>query len=206
MRNSKENIRKILYNNRISISISIIFVLVYMINEFIGDNVVFNALSGSGFKKLNGEVYRILTTSFLHTNLLHLAANIVALLCVGSYLEKKLGSLKMLITYFCAELTSSFLFYGYMSECTGGNGSSIAIYALFAILLVLWLRYPNEIGIKWCQPTCIYVLLYFFIASLITRSYMTIIIHAFSFLVGLIIGLIIVENRKRKSGGLDEGE
>lgn len=197
MRKLTGSIRKIIQNNWGSIFISIIFVLVYVINEVIGHNVVFHALSGSGFKKLNGEVYRIITASFLHTNLLHLVANIIALISVCCYLERILGSGKMLMTYISADLIASMFFYGYMNECTGGNGSSIAIYALFAVLFVLWLRYPDEISIKWYHPALIYMVLYFFIASLITGSYMTIIIHAFSFLVGLLVGFIMIMNRKK---------
>ena len=189
-----KNCKRLLYDNKTVISISIIFILVFIADKGLGNNLLFDTLSRSGFKKLNGEIYRLFTASFLHTNLLHLTANIVALLCVGSYLEKRLGSLKMLIIYICAELISSVLFYGYMNECTGGNGSSIVLYALFAILLVLWLRYPDEIPIKWYQPTCFYIIVFFFIANLISGSYMTIIIHACSFVSGLVIGLIIMKN------------
>lgn len=91
MRNLTGNIRKTIQNNWISIFISIIYILVYIVNEVTGDNVVFHALSGSGFKKLNGEVYRIITASFLHTNLLHLSANIIALVSACYYLERMLG-------------------------------------------------------------------------------------------------------------------
>ena len=91
-----KNCKRLLYDNKTVISISIIFILVFIADKGLGNNLLFDTLSGSGFKKLNGEIYRLFTASFLHTNLLHLTANIVALLCVGSYLEKRLGSLKML--------------------------------------------------------------------------------------------------------------
>lgn len=188
-----EKLKRFVYENIVSISISIVFILVYVVNICVGDNVIFNSLSGSGFRKLNGEVYRIFTASFLHGNLLHLVANIVALICVGSFLEKRLGSIKMLLIYVCSDIVASLFFYGYMNECTNGNGSSIVIYAMFAVLLVLWLRYPNEFLLSWCSPTLIYIIIYFFVANFLSGNYTTIIIHAFSFTTGLIVGIALLK-------------
>lgn len=108
--------------NKTTICISILFVVVYVLNLVVGDDIIFDALSGSGFKKINGEYYRIITNSILHASTLHIVANIIALLCVGSFLEREFGSLKMLLLYICLELVTSISFYAYMNECTNGNG------------------------------------------------------------------------------------
>lgn len=185
-------------NNIVCIAISLVFILVYAANELVGGDVVYDALSGSGFGKLDGELYRLLTASFLHGSIVHLFSNIAALLCVGSFLEKRLGRLKMLLLYLGVDIAASLLFYGYMNECTGGNGSSIAIFGLFAVLLALWLRYPNELKFKRFSPALIYIIIYFFAANMVSGSYTTIIIHAFSFVVGLAAGIIMVTLRAQK--------
>ena len=188
-----KKLRRFTYNNIVTISISIVFIVVYVVNTCVGDHAVFNSLSGSGFRMLNGQVYRIFTASFLHASLLHLVANVGALICVGSFLEKRLGSLKMLLIYAAFDIVASLLFYGYMNECTNGNGSSIAIYAMFALLLVLWLRYPNEFLFSWHNPAFIYIMVYFFVGSFVSGNYTTIIIHAFSFVTGLVVSIILLK-------------
>ena len=182
--------------NITTIFISISFIVLYVINIVVGDNIVFHALSGSGFKKLNGEVYRIVTASFLHGNLLHLTANIIALLCVGSFLEKRFGSLKMLLLYICLDIIASISFYGYMNECTNGNGSSIVIYALFAVFLILKLRYPEQFTYPGCKYSLAYMIVYFYVAGFF-GNYSTMIIHGFSFAVGLAAGLMLLRGYKR---------
>ena len=189
--------RKIASNNKTTIFVCIIFVLIYVLNICIGNDIIFNALSGSGFKKLNGEVYRIFTASFLHANLLHLVANIIALLAVGSFLEKRLGALNMLLIYIASDMIASLMFYGYMNECTNGNGSSIAIYAMFAVLLVLWLRYPEKYVLTWKSPALFYIIIYFFAASIYSGNFTTMIIHSFGFITGIIVGLCLL----RRQGG-----
>lgn len=184
-------IKKVVAENIITLSISLIYIVLFALNTFAGENAVFNALSGSGFHKLNGQLYRVFTASFLHSNLLHLGGNIAALICVGSFLEKRLGALRMLCLFLLCGLLASLLFYGYFPECTGGNGSSIVIYALFAVLLTLWLRFPREFLFKRYDPALIYILLYFVLANIVTGGhYTTVIIHTFGFFSGLAVSLI----------------
>lgn len=190
--------------NFISIIIAISFVLIHIANAIMGDNTIFNALSGSGFHKLNNEFYRIFTGSFLHASLIHLIANILALLCIGSLIEKKLGWKWTLLLYLSSDIFSSIMFYGYMSECTGGNGSSIFLYSLMAILLISWLRYPNQFQMKWYNPVIIYLVIYFLVASFFGND-STIIIHSFSFCIGLIEGLLLL-NTPLLNGNYKKGQ
>ncbi|WP_442871552.1 rhomboid family intramembrane serine protease [Anaerosporobacter sp.] len=141
---------------------------------------------------MNGDFYRVLTASLLHSSPLHLIANVIALLYIGSLLEKKLGWKWTLIIYLSSDIFSSCLFYGYMSDCINGNGSSVFLYSLMAILLILWLRYPNLFQVKWYNFMIIYLICYFFIGNFM-GNYSTIIIHAFSFCVGLVEGLLLLQ-------------
>lgn len=183
-------IKKYVADNVITLTLSFIFLALFLIDLCLGNDNLFNALSGRGFHKLNGQIYRVFTASFLHGNWLHLAANITALVCVGNFLEKRLGHLKFLEIFIISDVLASIMFYGYFIDCSNGNGSSIVIYALFAVLLILWLRYPKAFPYRWYHPALLYSIIYFAVASFLSGNYTTIIIHSFSFFVGLVVGLL----------------
>lgn len=183
-------IKKFATDNVVVLILSFVYLIVFIVNLSIGNDIVFNALSGSGFHKLNGQIYRVITASFLHANWLHLIANIIALVCTGFFIEKKLGHLKFLAIFLISDVIASMMFYWYFSDCSNGNGSSIAIYGLFAILLILWLLYPNAFSYCWYHPALLYIMIYFVVASFLSGNYTTIIIHSFSFFVGLIVALL----------------
>lgn len=189
------DIKKFVLNNRVTLIISCIYLLLFFINSSVGNNLVFNTLSGSGFHKLDGQFYRVFTASFLHVGWLHLTANILALICLGLFLENTLGHLSFLTIFLISDVFASILFYWYFSDCSNGNGSSVAIYAMFAILLTVWLRYPNRFSYRWYHPTLCYLIIYFVVASLLSGNDTTIVLHAFSFFVGLLIGIVGIQTK-----------
>jgi membrane associated rhomboid family serine protease len=56
----------------------------------------------------DGELYRLVTSGFLHAGLLHLAFNAFALWVLGSMLEPAVGRLRFVIIYFVSLLAGSF--------------------------------------------------------------------------------------------------
>ncbi|NNU34313.1 rhomboid family intramembrane serine protease [Mucilaginibacter sp. S1162] len=85
---------------------------------------------------LNGQVWRLLTNTFLHFSFMHLAGNMVVLIYIGSLLESKLGRWKYLSLYLltgiCASITS--VVWHDQGIAAGASG---AIFGLFGILLAL---------------------------------------------------------------------
>jgi rhomboid protease GluP len=202
--------KKFISNNRVTLIVSCIYLALFIANLSIGNDIVFNALSGNGFHKLNGQFYRIFTASLLHVGWLHLIANILALFCVGIFLENRLSHLSFLTVFLISDVFASVIFYGYFNECSNGNGSSVAIYAMFAVLLVLWLRYPYAFSDRRSYPALIYIIVYFVFASF-SGNDTTIILHSFSFFVGLAfcllglqIKLIHIRNVKLSEHGMDK--
>lgn len=183
-------IKKFVGNVRVTLILSCVFLIIFVVNLSIGNNVLFNALSGSGFHKLNGEFYRLFTASLLHGSWLHLIANIVAFVCVGTFIENKLGHLRYMTVFLVLDIIASILFYLYYIDCTDGNGASVGIYAMLAVLLILWLRHPSAFPYRWYHPAFIYILIYFVAANLYRGNHRTMIIHAIGFFVGLLIGLL----------------
>ncbi len=85
---------------------------------------------------LNGEVWRLLSGSFLHFSLMHLAGNMVILIYVGSLIENKLGNWNYFVFYLlsciCASMTSVLWHAdGILAGASGG------VFGLFGLLLAL---------------------------------------------------------------------
>lgn len=94
---------------------------------------------GANYKPLTtgGEWWRLLTSTFIHIGIIHLAFNMYALFQAGYYLEPMLGKGRFLAAYLCTGLlasVSSTLFHG--SE-TVGAGASGAIFGLYGVFLAL---------------------------------------------------------------------
>lgn len=85
---------------------------------------------------LNGEVWRLITNTFLHFSFMHVAGNMVVLIYIGSMLEVKLGKWNYLLLYLftgiCASITSVV-----WHDNTIAAGASGAVFGLFGIMLAL---------------------------------------------------------------------
>ncbi|WP_259068421.1 rhomboid family intramembrane serine protease [Mucilaginibacter sp. X4EP1] len=85
---------------------------------------------------LNGEVWRLFTSIFLHFYFLHLALNMIVLVYVGSLIEYKLGKWNFLMMFlFTGVISSMFSVMWHSTEISAG--ASGAIFGLFGILLAL---------------------------------------------------------------------
>jgi membrane associated rhomboid family serine protease len=84
----------------------------------------------------HGDWYRLVTSGFLHANLLHLGLNMLILWLVGSQLEAALGRGRYVLLYLVALLAGAAgaLLQAPFSFTVGASG---AIYGLFGALLVL---------------------------------------------------------------------
>ena len=84
----------------------------------------------------NGDWWRLITSGFLHANILHLGMNMLILWLVGSPLEEMLGRGRYLLLYFVSLLAGSAgaLLQAPLVQTVGASG---AIFGLFGALLVL---------------------------------------------------------------------
>jgi membrane associated rhomboid family serine protease len=84
----------------------------------------------------NGEWYRLITSGFMHANLIHIGLNMLILWLVGSQIEEILGRGRYLLLYFVSLLAGSA--GALLQNPTGFTvGASGAIFGLFGALLVL---------------------------------------------------------------------
>ncbi|ADL49836.1 rhomboid family intramembrane serine protease [Clostridium cellulovorans] len=93
---------------------------------------------------INGEFYRLLTCTFLHSGLMHIAFNMYALNNIGRLIERVYGWKKFILIYIFAGLSgslASFLFSPYVSV-----GASGAIFGLFGAALIMGLKLKKYIN------------------------------------------------------------
>ena len=74
----------------------------------LGGSSLFQNYSLFGPAVADGEVYRLVTSGFLHAGLFHLLVNMYSLYILGSLLEPAIGRARFLIIYFVSLLCGSF--------------------------------------------------------------------------------------------------
>lgn len=89
-----------------------------------------------------GEWYRLITSGFLHVNILHLAMNMFVLYIIGTQLEVAMGRWKYLGLYMTALLAGALAVVA-ITPTTPTVGASGAIYGLFGVAFI----YQRSLGI-----------------------------------------------------------
>jgi membrane associated rhomboid family serine protease len=95
----------------------------------------------------NGELYRLLTSAFLHSGITHILFNMFALFVVGPPLEIWLGRLRFGALYLLSALGGSVLIYLFSPMNVPTLGASGAVFGLFAATFVV-ARKVN-VDIRW---------------------------------------------------------
>lgn len=87
----------------------------------------------------NGEIYRLITSIFLHGNSVHLFFNMYALYIIGPEIERYYGTLKFLIIYLMSGIIGSL--FSVVLTSSASIGASGAIFGLFGSLLYFGFNY-----------------------------------------------------------------
>lgn len=89
-----------------------------------------------------GEYYRLISSAFLHANLIHLGSNMLILLYVGAIVERSIGHIRYLVLYMLCALGGSLLSV-YYDICAGtvrySVGASGAVFGIMGCLLAITL-------------------------------------------------------------------
>lgn len=96
---------------------------------------------------VNDEQYRLITSAFLHVDVMHIVFNMWALYVTGPALEQWLGRSRFVALYLLSALGGSVLVYQLTPVSTGTLGASGAIFGLFGATLVLARRLNFDV--KW---------------------------------------------------------
>ena len=191
-KNEEENVKAndIFKKKKPIITYSLIFIniLVFILMYILGNGsydvstlLNFGALNSTLVK--NGEIYRLLTCSFIHIGLIHLFFNMYALYIIGPQLESFYGKIKFLIIYLFSAIIGSL----FSSIFTTGvsAGASGAIFGLFGSLLYFGYHYRVYLG-NVIRSQIIPLLLFNFILGFMLKG-----IDISAHIGGLVGGIII---------------
>ena len=89
----------------------------------------------------NGEVWRLLTSAFLHAGLIHLLVNMYSLAILGTQVETFIGKWKFLFIYLISAISGNLLSLVFSASNVISVGASGALFGLMGALLYFGYHY-----------------------------------------------------------------
>lgn len=136
--------KKIVFTNVISL---ICLVMYFVIAIYCGNFINFDAniLAKFGANNIilvkSGEVWRLLTSAFLHVGLIHLFVNMYSLRVIGPSVEALIGKWKFIFIYLVSSISSSLMSLVFTESNIVSAGASGAIFGLMGALLYFGYHY-----------------------------------------------------------------
>lgn len=191
-----ENFREFIrYYPIVSIIIAI-HILLYLctILPFLPNYWFVETFSGVNLYISEGEFWRLITPTFMHSGFSHMFFNSVSLLLFGPALERMLGWRKFTIIYLCSGIIANIATYFFEPLSYTHVGSSGAIFGLFGyyISIILFRRsWMSKENAQIIFTLCIVSLIMTFIQHDINIT-----AHIFGLLGGFLLGAIPYFNKK----------
>lgn len=141
----------------------------------------------------NGEVYRLFTSIFVHAGILHLVCNMASLLYCGQRLERRIGHVKMLVSYLACGLGGSVAVLLFSNSYTVTVGASGAIFGMMGMLLIIMLKTHDSdgfIAIGLNVVTNLYVTF--------TTPSISVGAHAGGLICGVVLGVLISTKQNKR--------
>jgi len=107
----------------------------------------------------SGDWWRLITSTFIHFGIIHLAMNMYALYSAGVYLEPMLGKARYIGAYLCTGVIAGIVSLWWHKEGVNGAGASGAIFGLYGVFLSLLLTnlIPKQVRAALLQSIGIFV-------------------------------------------------
>ncbi|MEG1003383.1 rhomboid family intramembrane serine protease [Clostridium sp.] len=144
--NERERSKNLFKQSPVTMTLILINVIIFLLTAIASKNIIdINGLVLVKYgAKVNylineGEIWRLVTCSFLHGGLMHIVFNMYSLFVVGSVVEKIFGVKKYLSIYFVSAITSSALSY-FLAPDTISVGASGAIFGVLGAFLLFALK------------------------------------------------------------------
>ncbi len=162
--------------------------------RLLNSDTLVDYLAFSGVNFLNGRVWTLVTSLFIHADILHLAGNMLFLYIFGNTLEEEMGAAKTLGVFFVGGMVTfplSLLFYDWTTPLIG---ASAAIFTLSAVVMLIK---PLKLSIL-VLPQGLIAILYFGYNALAIYSgaegNVAYIAHIIGFSIGIPFGLAWSKN------------
>ena len=181
---------------KILIGINIFVYILALLLYFLGKVDLYNMLCLNRIAVKNGEWYRLITSGFLHQNIMHLICNMYSLYVIGTQLENFIGKKRFTLAYFISMVIGSLL--SCVLTSYSSLGASGAIFGLLGALLYFGYHYRIYLGTVLKQQI-IPIIVFNLLISIIIPS-----INIYAHIGGLIGGFLSmialgVENKTKKS-------
>ena len=149
-----------------------------------------------GPRTTNGEWWRLMATTFVHSGLLHLIINVAGLFQIGLVLERLVGPIAFAVTYAAAAVCASLLSLSLhpVTVNAGAAGAICGSYGLLFASAILNLRRRSTVTIplvalKRLAPATAVFILYNLAAAGPERA-----LHLSGLLAGLVCGVVLTRN------------
>lgn len=132
---------KVFRNNEkpiVTMMLIFINIIVYLLS-LVDYNGILNNFANYYLYVQNGEYYRLITSMFVHANILHLVSNMYALYVIGPIIEKYYGKGKFSLIYLGSGIIGSL--FSVVLTNYASVGASGAIFGLFGALLYFGYKY-----------------------------------------------------------------
>lgn len=155
---NENNKKKINFKKyKVTYTIIILNILVYLIEiiksrNLIDINIYTLIQMGAKVNILinRGEIYRLITSTFLHGGIIHILFNMSALNIIGKEVEYIYGSKKYILIYILSALSGSLFSYLFNPNSVS-VGASGAIFGLLGAMLVFGLKEKDKIGKQYAK-------------------------------------------------------
>ncbi len=146
------------------------------------DDSILIAYGSSGFYLLSGRYETLITSIFLHANLLHIFLNMYALYVLGRIVEISLGKAKYSALYFLSGLSGNLL-SALVDRLTVGVGASGAVMGLLGYMVAMEYRLTRRLS-----PSTLFIAIFVIFGGF--SANVDVLAHLGGFLLGLIWGLL----------------
>lgn len=118
----------------------LINIIVYVLSIIYGSDFIISRFGNNTSLIQSGEYYRLITSAFVHVNIIHLLCNMYALYIIGMQIENFFGKFKYSVVYLISALTGSLLSIMFNTN-SYSIGASGAVFGLLGALLYFGYHY-----------------------------------------------------------------
>ena len=134
------NLFRFIFEPKFTITIIIINIIIFIISAFLNEGILLSLVNYPS-DILNFRFHTLITSGFLHADIIHLLGNMLGIFIFGRVVERKLGSGKTAMIYFGALILSgifnSLIHIFILGENIGGIGASGALMGLVSAAILL---------------------------------------------------------------------
>lgn len=121
--------------------INLVFFILATIGDLTGRFDMYTMMSLNHHYVINGEIYRLITSMFMHGSIFHFLTNMYSLYIIGGQLESFIGKKKYIIIYLFSGIVGNLLSCVVNGDASWSLGASGAIFGLMGALVYFGYHY-----------------------------------------------------------------